>query len=310
MATATAANPNVTRWTPLVEKAAARWHVPASLLLAQIDQESGGKPSAVSSAGAFGLSQFIPSTAAAYGVKQGTGKAEVESQIEGQARYMSNLLRTYGGNATKALEAYNAGKPGTGLAEPEDYAKSILGKVSEYGGGNMENVSLIPEVFQNAVPGGKAGAELSEKIVEGGGELAEKAVPGVKEAKEGLSGLKDVDELFGDLLDPKNWVRIAEGLIGVILILSALKTLSGKYGVSRTIVAQGSEGAVFARIPQRQIKRKKVQSERKERGKELSKARQSARYEQMGREAAKRKSSAKKGVATRVAKKAAEAAAE
>lgn len=265
MATATAANPNVTRWTPLVEKAAARWHVPTSLLLAQIDQESGGKPSAVSRAGAFGLSQFMPSTAAAYGVKQGTGKAEVESQIEGQARYMSNLLRTYGGNTTKALEAYNAGKPGTGLAEPEDYAKSILGKVSEYGGGNMEDVSLIPESLQQFVPGGEGAAKAGEKGAELLGEGLEKAVPGVKKAKEGLSGLKDVDELFGDLLDPKNWVRIAEGLIGVILILSALKTLSGKYGISRTVIAQSNEGAIYVRqgrkAAQKQVKKKAVARE-------------------------------------------------
>jgi Transglycosylase SLT domain len=278
VATATA-NPNVTRWTPLVEKSAAKWHVPTALLLAQIDQESGGKLGEVSSAGAGGLTQFTPSTAAQYGVKYGNGKAEVESQLEGQARLMSNLLRSYDGNASKALEAYNAGKAGTGLAEPENYAKIILAKVSEYGGsGGTENVSFIPEAFQNAVPGGKAGAELSEKIVKAGAELSEKAVPGVKEAKEGLSGLKAVDEAFGDLLEPKNWVRIAEGLIGAILILSALKTLSSKYGVSRTVVAQGSEGAVFARVPQRQIKKRKVKSE--------------------------------KAVATRVAKKAAEAAAE
>jgi hypothetical protein len=269
VATATA-NPNVTRWTPLVEKSAAKWHVPTALLLAQIDQESGGKLGEVSSAGAGGLTQFIPSTAAQYGVKYGNGKAEVESQLEGQARLMSNLLRSYGGNASKALEAYNAGKAGTGLAEPENYAKSILAKVSEYGGsGGTENVSLSPELEKHdpelykqikEMEEGKGGGIIAEgwEALKKGDEKFEKGeggIPGVPSIPSIIPGASLVNDLEA-LFEPKSWVRIAEGLIGVILILSALKTLSGKYGASREIIGQTSEGAVYVRQGRKAVQKR------------------------------------------------------
>src|SRR5271154_168587 len=53
-----------TRWAPLVERASRTSGVPSGVLLAQIDQESSGDPEARSSAGARGLTQFIPGTAA------------------------------------------------------------------------------------------------------------------------------------------------------------------------------------------------------------------------------------------------------
>lgn len=53
---------------PLVA-AAARWNVSAGLLAAQLMAESGFDPGAVSPAGARGIAQFMPTTAATYGLR-------------------------------------------------------------------------------------------------------------------------------------------------------------------------------------------------------------------------------------------------
>ncbi len=56
------------RYAPLLARAAQRWSVGAALLAAQLYAESNFNPFAQSAAGAQGIAQFTPSTAAAYGL--------------------------------------------------------------------------------------------------------------------------------------------------------------------------------------------------------------------------------------------------
>jgi soluble lytic murein transglycosylase-like protein len=88
-----------------ITRAAARWNVSAALLSAQLMAESGFDPDAVSSAGARGIAQFMPATAAAYGLRD---PFDPEAAIDAQAHLMSDLLRRFGSIAL-ALAAYNAG---------------------------------------------------------------------------------------------------------------------------------------------------------------------------------------------------------
>lgn len=85
--------------------AAAKWGVSASLLAAQLMAESNFDPAAVSPAGAQGIAQFIPSTAAAYGLADPFDPA---AAIGAQAHLMSDLLGQFG-SPELALAAYNAG---------------------------------------------------------------------------------------------------------------------------------------------------------------------------------------------------------
>jgi Transglycosylase SLT domain/D-alanyl-D-alanine carboxypeptidase/Putative Flp pilus-assembly TadE/G-like len=87
-------------------RAAARWNVSAALLAAQLMAESSFDPYAVSSAGAQGIAQFIPSTAAAYGLHDPFDPA---AAIDAQAHLMADLLRQFDGSPQLALAAYNAG---------------------------------------------------------------------------------------------------------------------------------------------------------------------------------------------------------
>ncbi|SRR6266487_153154 len=71
----------------------------------QIQVESGFNPNAVSPAGAVGIAQFLPATAAGLGINPWNP----ESALAGAARYMAGFANQYGGDYSKALAAYNSG---------------------------------------------------------------------------------------------------------------------------------------------------------------------------------------------------------
>jgi hypothetical protein len=84
---------------------AARWNVPPALMAGQLMAESGFDPSAGSPAGAQGIAQFMPSTAASYGLAD---PFDAVAAIDAEAHLMSDLLRQFG-SPELALAAYNAG---------------------------------------------------------------------------------------------------------------------------------------------------------------------------------------------------------
>jgi Transglycosylase SLT domain/D-alanyl-D-alanine carboxypeptidase/Putative Flp pilus-assembly TadE/G-like len=86
-------------------RAATHWNVSAALLAAQLMAESNFNPFAVSPAGAQGIAQFIPGTAAAYGLRDPFDPVEA---IDAQAHLMSDLIHQLG-SPQLALAAYNAG---------------------------------------------------------------------------------------------------------------------------------------------------------------------------------------------------------
>ena len=88
-----------------IMRSAARWNVSGALLAAQLMAESGFDPGAVSPAGAQGIAQFMPGTAASYGLRD---PFDPEAAIDAQAHLMSDLLRRFR-SVPLALAAYNAG---------------------------------------------------------------------------------------------------------------------------------------------------------------------------------------------------------
>jgi hypothetical protein len=93
------------RYREPVLRSAARWNVSAALLAAQLMAESGFNPRAVSPTGARGIAQFMPGTAASYGLRDPFDPA---ASIDAQAHLMSDLLRHFR-SVPLALAAYNAG---------------------------------------------------------------------------------------------------------------------------------------------------------------------------------------------------------
>jgi soluble lytic murein transglycosylase-like protein len=109
---------------PLIQQAAQREGVDASLLRAVAQQESGFRSCAVSRKGAMGLMQLMPSTAQELGVHDPFDPAE---SLSSGARLLKQLLARFGGDTALALGAYNAGP----------------GRVEESGG-----VPAIPETIR------------------------------------------------------------------------------------------------------------------------------------------------------------------
>jgi hypothetical protein len=93
------------RFAPAISRAAQRWNVGAALLAAQLYAESNFNPFARSPAGAQGIAQFMPGTAAAMGLRDPFDPAQA---IDAQAHLMHDLLRRFG-SVPLALAAYNAG---------------------------------------------------------------------------------------------------------------------------------------------------------------------------------------------------------
>lgn len=89
----------------MIQAAAEKFGVDPRLLSAVAETESGGNQDAVSAAGAIGVMQLMPDTAAGLGVNP----YDKQQNIEGGAKYIRQMLDTFGGDVQKAVAAYNAG---------------------------------------------------------------------------------------------------------------------------------------------------------------------------------------------------------
>jgi len=85
---------------------AERWRLDANMLVAIVSVESRWHTHAVSSAGAIGLGQLMPGTAARLGVNP----RDPAENLSGAARYLSGLMRRFGSDHYSLIfAAYNAG---------------------------------------------------------------------------------------------------------------------------------------------------------------------------------------------------------
>lgn len=119
-------NPELAR---TIHAAAAKYAVDPKLVSAVVEVESGGDQSAVSSAGAVGVMQLMPETAAGLGVNP----YDMKSNVEGGTKYLREMLDTFDGDVKKAVAAYNAGpnavKAYGGIppyAETQNYVNNVL----------------------------------------------------------------------------------------------------------------------------------------------------------------------------------------
>jgi soluble lytic murein transglycosylase-like protein len=157
--------PNGNKYDDIINAAATKYGIDPDLIRAQIHQESGSNPNAVSPKGASGLMQLMPSTAKQLGV---TDVKDPVQNIYGGAQYIKEQLTKYG-NAPEALAAYNAG-PGAvdkygGIPpykETQDYVSNTMDnyagskadvakKQAEYAASHP----LVKKIF-NQSPDGKA----------------------------------------------------------------------------------------------------------------------------------------------------------
>jgi hypothetical protein len=220
----------------IIAAAAAKWHVPFWILYGVKVAETGSTGSgigATSSAGAQGPFQFIPSTAAAYHVDVNS----FTSSADGAAHYLHDLKRE-NGSWEAALQHYSGGGYGlqhVGEKAAEGGVAKGTSAASQLGG--AVNVGLFEELF------GKGGAgKLGENLVNPfhfqpfapGGPKAE----GPENPLSGSHGLlapleplqqagSAIVKIIQMLTDINFWIRVGEGVGGLILIYMGLHALTG-----------------------------------------------------------------------------------
>lgn len=94
------------QYVAIAQASAQKYGISPIYFVNQIQQESHFDPYAQSNAGAVGIAQFEPTTAASMGINP----YDPNSALDGAARYMSLLQAQYGGDYAKALAAYNGGE--------------------------------------------------------------------------------------------------------------------------------------------------------------------------------------------------------
>jgi soluble lytic murein transglycosylase-like protein len=126
---------------PIVEKAAGRFDLDSRLIMAVIQQESGGNRYAVSEKGAKGLMQLTDSTADTMGV---TDSFDPEQNVMARAKYLKHLVTQFDNELELALAAYNAGPANVlryggipPFAETRNYVRKVLETYSQSSSGSM-----------------------------------------------------------------------------------------------------------------------------------------------------------------------------
>lgn len=147
----------------IFEEAASTFGVSVNLLKSIARAESNFNPNAVSHAGAIGIMQLMPATAASLGVSNSYDPRE---NIMGGAKLISQLLSKYNGNTSLALAAYNAGSGNVDkyggippFTETQNYVKKVLSYM------NAEVKNSVSDTISNFLASNNVSSETVDLLV-------------------------------------------------------------------------------------------------------------------------------------------------
>ena len=140
----------------IFEAAGLKYDLPPNLLKAVAKVESGFRANVTSTAGAMGIMQLMPGTAAGLGV---TDAFDPEQNIMGGAKYLRQMLDRFDGDLRLALGAYNAGpgavaKHGGVPSYSRNYVSKVLGY---YDGGDITAGIVTYNGLGSSDGGGRSG---------------------------------------------------------------------------------------------------------------------------------------------------------
>ena len=117
----------------MIQDSSSKYDVDPSIIAGLLETESDWNPNAISSAGAKGLAQIMPATAAEFNADP----FNAESAIDFAGKYIRYLMDYFNGDLRLAIFAYNGG----------------MGNIERYGGpipGNSENQEYYGKVIRSA----------------------------------------------------------------------------------------------------------------------------------------------------------------
>ena len=125
----------------LIRKTARRHGVEPALVEAVVSAESAYDAGAVSHAGAIGLMQVMPATAADYGIMDSADLFDPFVNVDTGVRHLKRLLRKYGNDYGRVIMAYNAGEGAVDrtnsrvrYTETLDYVEAVVRRYRRLGG--------------------------------------------------------------------------------------------------------------------------------------------------------------------------------
>jgi len=140
---------NPARYDSHISRAAHSNMIDPLLIKAIIKAESDFDQYAVSHSGAQGLMQLMPETARDLRVANPFDPAQ---NIAGGTRYFSNLLKSYDGDLSRSLAAYNAGPgrvakngPLPRIAETREYVRRVIHNYRSY----QQSADIAPTLSDN-----------------------------------------------------------------------------------------------------------------------------------------------------------------
>jgi len=143
---------------PLIDRAAKQYGVEKELVHAVIAAESAYNPHAVSRAGAIGLMQVMPQTAADYGVTDASALFDPKVNLNTGTRHLKRLLSKYKNDYGRTIMAYNAGEgivdrtnSNVTFAETLDYTATVIRNYRRNGGKRptnevMKKVAMLKKI--------------------------------------------------------------------------------------------------------------------------------------------------------------------
>ena len=140
----------------IITDVAAELNVPVNLIHAVAQTESGYNQDARSEAGAIGVMQLMPETAEGLGVDP----TDLRGNIYGGAKYLRQLMDTFGGDMQKVIAAYNAGPNAVqkygGIPpyeETQNYVQKVMGNLDGYDLGASGDVPVqVRSLADDAAP--------------------------------------------------------------------------------------------------------------------------------------------------------------
>ena len=218
---------NGANYSNVINQAANTYGIPANLLTAQIQQESGFNPNAVSSEGAQGIAQFEPTTAQAIGL---SNPFDPNASIMAMAKYDAQNFDRFG-NVTQMLEAYNEGPNAVanGVLYPgvKSYANNIInaanGTQSTASSGSTYYTSKPGNltVYMNTptTTGSNGASSTASNAASGTGTSTTTASCGINDTP-----LLTMPVTGTPLLTPCGLWDLVVGILGLILIIAGFKS--------------------------------------------------------------------------------------
>lgn len=200
----------------MARAAAVRNGIDPNRFVAQINAESGFNPNAGSSAGAIGIAQIMPGTAKAWGVDP----RNPSQALDAAAKNMARMLKKYNGSWPLALAGYNAGEGAVARYKgvpPFAETKAYIAKIMK--GDATQGLGIT--VDSNAGTKGPGGVAGVVNDVAGAAEDAATAP-----VKLVAGGIAPIGHFFANLVEPAFWLRVGKVLLGILLLVVALRRLA------------------------------------------------------------------------------------